>query len=300
LSSGAVAAGTFFAAMDLGLNIIGMMGSSGGSLFLPLLSMGITKKQLIKEVESLDPNYLVDVSLLQRLWDEGRKKVGLPRKGAKPFTGAIEGKHIEIALGNMYKKYGVSKFENGKIPFSVVSALIGKGKITDTNSTVFHETIKNHEIVFEKGDVAPAIRASLGIPIVFMPKYIEGVGSLVDGGLVDSIPVWAALNRFGIENIIIADATHDVFELKQYSADIDDIIDVIRSCIYATVQDSTLERLRESERVLGLANKCVIRVNPDNVKLSMFAVDKFGPQLNNAYDFAYKFLKETIESGSNQ
>lgn len=60
-------------------------------------------------------------------------------------------------------------------------------------------------VVLEGGDLARAVRASIAIPLIFVPELIDG-RFLADGGLSDNIPI-AAARAAGAERVIVSDAT---------------------------------------------------------------------------------------------
>lgn len=66
---------------------------------------------------------------------------------------------------------GVSRFKDLQIPLKVVAADFWSRK----------------QVVFEKGQLLPAIQASIAIPGLFSPVHIKGQ-VLVDGGLVNPVP----------------------------------------------------------------------------------------------------------------
>lgn len=61
-----------------------------------------------------------------------------------------------------------------------------------------------NEVVFQEGSAAFAVRASLSIPGVFVPVESNG-RVLVDGGLLNRIPVDVARDRLGADVVIAAD-----------------------------------------------------------------------------------------------
>ncbi|MEK6886025.1 MAG: patatin-like phospholipase family protein [Nanoarchaeota archaeon] len=80
---------------------------------------------------------------------------------------------------------GKTKIENMKIHFIAVSYDIKKDKIK----------------ISDKGKLADAIRSSISIPGVFKP-FNQGNSSLVDGGIVDIVPVDIAKKRFPDARIV--------------------------------------------------------------------------------------------------
>jgi NTE family protein len=66
------------------------------------------------------------------------------------------------------------------------------------------------EVWFQKGPVGRAVRASIGMPGVFSPaRYDEGGGWLVDGGLVNPVPVSLA-RALGADVVIAVDLNSEL------------------------------------------------------------------------------------------
>lgn len=86
------------------------------------------------------------------------------------------------------KHFPSAKFEDLKTPFAAVACDI------DTGDEV---------VLKDRGEVAPAIRASCAIPGVFTPVQIDG-RQLVDGGVVSPVPV-NAVREMGADIVIAID-----------------------------------------------------------------------------------------------
>jgi NTE family protein len=74
-------------------------------------------------------------------------------------------------LNSLLDEIKADSFEDLKIPLLVVAA----------------DYWSAEEVVFEKGDLLPAIQASMAVPGVFSPVSVEG-RILVDGGVVNLVP----------------------------------------------------------------------------------------------------------------
>lgn len=98
-----------------------------------------------------------------------------------PKKGLIKGEEFEKFLR---KKLDDSSFEDLKIPLHV--------------STFDLE--QKREVIFSKGDVTRAVRASCSIPGAFIPVIMKDQ-LLVDGGIVDPLPV-QALRKAGCDIVI--------------------------------------------------------------------------------------------------
>ena len=68
------------------------------------------------------------------------------------------------------------------------------------------------EFVLNKGDLIEAIRASISVPGIFTPVK-KNSGFLVDGGLVNPVPVSAARNM-GADYVIAVDLNHDIVDKR--------------------------------------------------------------------------------------
>ncbi|MBD1379907.1 patatin-like phospholipase family protein [Metabacillus arenae] len=80
------------------------------------------------------------------------------------------------------------------------------------------------KVVFQKGPLAEAVRASISIPGIFVPEKING-RLLVDGGVVDRVPV-SVVKEMGADIVIAV----DVSRVKQME-EITSIFDVIMQSI---------------------------------------------------------------------
>ncbi|MGE5587190.1 MAG: patatin-like phospholipase family protein, partial [Clostridia bacterium] len=86
-----------------------------------------------------------------------------------PKQGFIVGKRIQDLLRSFIGNVGFSEL---KIPLAVVAA----------------DVLTGEEVILRDGDVVDAIRASISIPVVFVPVQLGG-RMLVDGGVVNPVPV---------------------------------------------------------------------------------------------------------------
>lgn len=139
-------------------------GTSAGSLVAALYAAGRTGKELEAIAINMDESALTDWSF--------------------PGRGLIRGEalahYIREATGN-------KPLEQMKIPLGIVATDLDTGR----------------PIVFRRGDVGTAVRASSAVPAVFQPVRI-GTHEYVDGGLASPVPVRAARDM-GADVIIAVD-----------------------------------------------------------------------------------------------
>jgi len=110
-----------------------------------------------------------------------------------PKTGMIEGNNVEEYIQSLTDN---CRFADLRIPLSVVA--------TDIRNA--------HKVVFTDGNVAKAVRASISIPGVFSPVYIDS-HELVDGGLVDPCPI-DVVRKMGADIVIAVDLSKDLEEVR--------------------------------------------------------------------------------------
>ena len=151
---------------ELNIRPYRIAGTSIGAVIGALYASGMTGREIKHLIDSL--TVAEDESWLSSLFmeDVGRWwsliELQLGRGGlldTTPFATFLQ----EIL--------GISRFKELQIPLKVVAADFWSRK----------------QVVFEKGELLPAIQASIAIPGLFSPVQINGQ-VLVDGGLVNPVP----------------------------------------------------------------------------------------------------------------
>ncbi len=98
----------------------------------------------------------------------------------------------------------------GKKVTNLLKRIVGDKKIEDCEKEFFciaTDLVKGKKIVFEKGPLVHAIRASMSVPGLFKPLRTDEM-CLVDGGICDNLPVDEA-RRLGADIVIAVDvSTH--------------------------------------------------------------------------------------------
>ena len=100
-------------------------------------------------------------------------------------------------------------FKGGAVQ-SLMERYLGSRQIEDLNGSfvaVAADLISGSEVRISRGPIASAVRASISIPGVFLPVERDGA-LLVDGGLVNPVPVSAA-RALGADLVIAIDVTGD-------------------------------------------------------------------------------------------
>lgn len=134
---------------EQGIKVDLVVGTSAGSLVAALYASGRSGPELAKMADGMDESALTD-------W-------------AFPGRGLIKG---EALAKYMRTQTGGVAIERMKLPLGIVATDLADGQ----------------PILFQRGDVGTAVRASSAVPAVFQPVKIAE-REYVDGGLVSPVPV---------------------------------------------------------------------------------------------------------------
>jgi len=121
---------------------------------------------------------------LARSWDWKKRAQIIDL--ALPKSGFIAGKRIKKLLKSII---GDVRFSDLRIPFACVAT----------------DIITGQEVIISQGSVLEAVRASISVPIIFTVVKLKG-RYLVDGGLVDPVPV-SVLKDMGADFVIAVNVT---------------------------------------------------------------------------------------------
>ena len=147
-----------------GIHVDLVTGTSAGSLVAAMYASGRSGKELETIALNMDESALTDWSF--------------PGRGM--IRGTALADYVRAQVGNR-------SFDQMKMPLGIVA--------TDLDS--------GHPILFRRGDVGTAVRASSAVPAVFQPVKL-GTHEYVDGGLTSPVPVRSA-REMGADVIIAVD-----------------------------------------------------------------------------------------------
>ncbi len=181
-----------------------------------------------------DRDFLVKQKLSFR--DDG--SLGLP-------LGVIQGQNLSLLLESLLAHSSdIRDFDKLPIPFRAVATDIVNGQ----------------KVVFRKGHLPQVIRASMSLPAVFAPVEINGQ-LLVDGGMVDNVPVDVA-REMGVDRVIVVDIGTPLRGRKQLNT----VFDILNQSI-------TLMTRSNSEVQLASLQPDDVLIQPS---LASFGVTDFG------------------------
>lgn len=149
-------------------------GCSMGSVVGACYSAGMTIEKMVNVVSKLKTVHLMDFAVLP-----------------EPRPGFFKGDKM---LNILIKNLGDVTFDQLKIPFCCVATDVYSGK----------------NVILREGKVAPCVRASSTIPILFKPMEMDGK-LLVDGGVLCRVPT-EEVKAMGADVVIAVDALVNSYE----------------------------------------------------------------------------------------
>lgn len=179
-------------------------GCSMGSVFGALFGAGVDLRLLEKLLEQLPQKQFFDLAV--------------------PKMGLVRGHRLEALLKLLTKDKDFSQLD---IPVYVVAVDIEKGE----------------KVVISEGSVAEAVRASIAIPGVFIPKRWRG-RLLVDGAILERVPIRVA-REYGADVVIAVDVKFG--GEREREVKINNIFDVILNSIELMEKEVALPYLSEAD-----------------------------------------------------
>ncbi len=180
-------------------------GTSMGSIVGGFYAAGMSPAEMERLVRTIDWEDVLDDRTTRDRLSFRRKQddllnyfdleMGLTRRGIAFPSGLIAGQKLGFLLKSLtLGTVGIASFDDLPVPFRCVATDIATGE----------------KVVLSDGSLADAIRASMSMPGVFSPVP-RGAQLLVDGGLVENLPVSEAL-AMGADVVIAVDVSSDKFD----------------------------------------------------------------------------------------
>lgn len=194
-----------------------------------------------------------DLNMMEKLAIHLKRKHWLDL--SVPKLGLVSGEKVKELIKILTHGKNI---EDLKIPLAIVATDIEKGE----------------RVVFTQGPIYKAVRASISIPGIFVPEEVEG-RLLVDGGVIDRVPIHAVRNM-GADFVIAVDVG-----LHNAKIEVNSIFDVIAQTI------DIMERLNFEHQILSA--DYVIRPNVGNISSISFT------NIKEIIDEGYRVASEHIE-----
>lgn len=180
-------------------------GTSMGSIIAALYSIGYSPEELEVIALGIDWDLMLSNKIPlnkiapdeKQYYDKHAFRIIYKNDGFSLPEGVLTGQNLQILLSNLTRAaHKFESFSNFPIPFACIGTNMETGDYK----------------VFKEGDIVKSLRASMAIPSVFTPVYIED-SMYVDGGVVHNYPVQDVIDM-GAE-IVIGSNTGSRFTAKE-------------------------------------------------------------------------------------
>lgn len=208
-------------------------GTSVGAIVGGLYAAGYSPDEIEQAIVSIDwadifhdGSPRVDMPMRQKETDLGivaNLEFGIADGKLTFPTTLVRGQKLGLWMRRMFLGRGnVEHFDDLPIPFRSVATDIGEVR----------------PVVFQSGDLALAVRASMAVPGAFAPVKHDGK-ILVDGGIVDNIPIDVARDM-GVDRLIVVDVGSPLAPADT----IDSSFAVLLQMVSGMMRDRTQEQLK--------------------------------------------------------
>ncbi|EXI68969.1 MAG: NTE family protein RssA [Candidatus Accumulibacter adjunctus] len=171
-------------------------GTSMGALVAGVYASGMAPAEMRRELAKADWDALFqdappfsDRSFRNKVKDKRylpASETGVGEDGLRYQTGIVTGQKIKLFFNQLVgDDRGLRRIEDLALPLSIVATDIVHGK----------------RVVFRSGSLSSAMRASMSVPGLMSPVELDGQ-KLVDGGLVDNVPIGEARERCQADVVI--------------------------------------------------------------------------------------------------
>jgi len=171
-------------------------GTSMGALVAGAWASGLSPERMRAELAQVDwkdlfqddPEY-TDMAYRNKRLSQNYlpgSELGVSANGTQAPPGVLGGQKIKLLFNRLVgADRGEQEIENLPLPLSIIATDIGDGA----------------RVVLREGSLSQAMRASMSVPGLMAPVRYAG-HKLVDGGLVDNLPVQEVRERCGAEVVI--------------------------------------------------------------------------------------------------
>ncbi len=218
-----------------------MSGCSMGAMVGACYCAGVDLEKMDAIVSKLTQRKIIDI-------DISIKKAGVLRG--------------DRAISYVSDLIGDTKFEDCSIPFAVTATDVLAGEL----------------VTFTSGVMVDAVRASMSLPVIFQSVKLEGKNCLIDGGVIERIPI-KAVRDFGADIVIAVDALGPPQKLTELSG----LMNMTERAYLLMDWESSKIKLKEADIVItpdqGNRSIQTFKNNKESIEFGAEAALKMIPQI---------------------
>lgn len=249
-------------------------GTSMGALVGGAFVAGVSPQSMRETIGRTDWDTIFDDSAGREAVNARRKAVddrfysglefGVTKDGLRYREGAVAGEKIKLFFNELVRAdLGERNIEHLPLPLTLIATDIGTGE----------------RVAMRAGNLTTAMRASMSVPGVIAPVHRDG-RKLVDGGLVDNVPIQEVRERCGAQVVIAVNVGSPLLKPEEVTG--------VLSVVGQMVNLLTEQNVAKSLSLLGPGD---IYMRPE---LGAITAADFGKQLQ-AADLGRKAALEQSE-----
>ena len=186
-------------------------GTSMGALVAGAWLAGVSPAQMRAKIAETDWDNIFNdsasreyLTLRRRVIDERfvpSSEFGVTADGLKYREGAVAGEKVKLFFGDLVRAdLGERNIENLPLPLTLIAT----------------DIVSGDRVAMRSGNLTTAMRASMSVPGALAPIVRDG-RKLVDGGLVDNVPVQEVRDRCGAQVVIAVNVGSPLLKEEQVS-----------------------------------------------------------------------------------
>ena len=210
-------------------------GTSMGALAAGAFAVGLDADEIVAELDKANwqdmfednPDYSnmnYRNKTISRAFLPGLE-MGVSAKGVRSLPGVVDGEKIKLFFNQLVRaNLGEQRIERLGLPLSIIATDIGTGE----------------KVVFREGSLTKAMRASMSVPGLVAPLDYQG-RKLVDGGLVDNLPVVEARDRCQADVLIAVNVGSPLLKAEEVGS----LLTVAAQMVNILTEQNVAESLKQ-------------------------------------------------------
>ena len=232
-------------------------GTSMGALVAGAFAAGLSPAQMREYLEKADWNDMFqdnpvhsEINLRNKALERrllSGTETGVSEKGVAYQGGVVSGQKIKLFFNRLVNSdLGERMIEGLPLPLSIIATDIGSGE----------------KVVFREGSLTQAMRASMSVPGLMAPVDYQG-HKLVDGGLVDNLPVDEVRERCHADVVIAVNVGSPLMPAEE-----------VGSLLSVSVQMINILTEQNVSRALASLSATDVLIRPDLTGITAGDFDK--------------------------